>query len=238
MSKSQKQQTNKQIKQETNKEHYERISEETFHSLKKLSKASDWKRFGKQDGIDVDIKPHPTSGYNYFKAHITIKAAPTVVSNTIWGLQDINEVRQFDTSATEFKTIEEINSNMRIDYAFAQMTWPVSHRDMIYLLCRRNDPNNENICYIWALSITEDSKIPKLTPKKRTIRMTVIGFFEFEGVKGFNVDNSPSTNVTRIIYGDPAGSMPLLIVNRSALIQVASILSWMNFKSLSLRSKL
>lgn len=228
------------------REQLEELGHRTFKHLKAKEKASGWEQcFHRKKGPLAEMRiwsmpyPRKSSALNMYKGITVVPdISPARLQEEIWNLTDARRIREFDDVVRDYRVLEEVHACLRVDHCQARLPWPVWNRHVTYAIFRSPpagvegpeaqwsaglDLEEGRKCHVWAVAVRHRQE-PQLPVK--TLQMRLMGYFGFEALPGHDVDSSPGTRITRIIFGDPAGSMPAWLVRRQAQTQAQGIVDW------------
>ena len=233
-------------------EEYDRPLDATLSMvLSLMAETKGWEKEklpGKGHGdLQMDSREYK-NGVRIFRGSRTIPGSCTHLTDIIWNISEEDAIAT-DNFLSEWRPLRA-TKDTRIDYAHVQLPWPIWNREAFYVIRRKSlSPKTE---VIWATSV-KGVELPVSLRKSKTVRMEVSvspvhlsgeNPDEFTISKVFGLvhvqEVAPNRcRVTRLIFGDPGGSIPNAITNRMGSNQVAELLAFMaNQSSHQVRSRL
>ncbi len=158
-----------------------------------------WQEAINSDGIIVWERTVRGSSFYEFKGETIIPANITEILKILW---DINAFPKWLPDVIKVEIIQEIDDDTIIYYDATAFPWPISDRDCIIRIHKKNSANG--VIEV-TLNGLQDFKVPNI---KGTIRVSEL--------RGKYLLESLGQDKTKILYQlfyDPAGRISPLIVN-------------------------
>jgi len=171
-----------------------------------LNTDENWNTVNETDNILTQKKILSSNDVACFKSSGFVNTTMNTLLKFIWNIYDnYNNIKQYDPDISKFDIIENLSENTRICYQVNNLSWPCSPREFIYLQTKII-MNNE--CYILMYSV-DSIKYNQLRDEEN-VKAYII-------VSGFCIkERKTGCEIHRITHIDPAGSIPLSIVNNNA----------------------
>jgi ribosome-associated toxin RatA of RatAB toxin-antitoxin module len=158
-----------------------------------------WQEVINSDGIVVWERAVEGSSFNEFKGETIIPVNKTEVLKILW---DIKAFPKWLPDVTKAEIIKEINDDTIIYHDTTTFPWPISDRDCIIRINKRNISNR---AIEVKLNDIKDFNIPN---SDGTVRVNDLrGRYSLESL------GQENTKISYQLYYDPAGRIPSMIVN-------------------------
>ncbi|MBD1581525.1 START domain-containing protein [Pseudoalteromonas sp. S16_S37] len=173
--------------------------------------AAQWQTWRETADIKVSTLPH-ASGINYIQVEASFDAATVDVLLNV--MNDTQAASKWLSSSRFVDVIARPNSAEAVVYTYFDSPWPVSDRDMLTHSCLSQLSANQ-----YRLDILSTSAYP--APESKALRISPVqGYWLL-------TQTPQGLQIKHQIYADPNGSLPIWLVNNTALKNIIK-----SFKSL------
>ncbi len=165
-----------------------------------------WRKISQKDGIKVYTKQTKDSPIQYLRAKGKIEAS---VENICAILRNVEHATKWTPNLLVRRYVENISDTEAILYDVSNMPWPVIDREMV--LHHKLSTSADKEFLVLSFKSIEH---PSMKKKTENIRAQVkLGEIKFKPV-----DGGEKTYIEMTVLVDPAGSIPVWVVN---LLQVS-----------------
>jgi hypothetical protein len=181
------------------------IDNQKFNFLQQLLKDNSWTHVQTVNGITIEKKMLTGSEIACFQSKGIINCKFEELMQYVWNIyNDKENVCYFDPDVTEYAIIKNIDDHTKICRQVNSLPWPMWSRESVYL---QKKITNVDASYIIMYSVDLDD-VP-VQPNKYVRSNINISAFVFEPYES-------CTMVRRIVHIDPAGNIPISIINSYA----------------------
>ncbi len=166
-------------------------------------KAQEWELQKDENGIKVYNKPNANSGFNSFKAVMTLDLP---AQKMLYFLQHIDQHPNAFPDTKELKILKRPNDTTQIQYSLTDAPWPVSDRDGIYKL---TFSTNRKTGVITSKGVA----LPTYLPEKKDI----VRIQKSETYWIITPISASKCQIEYIVHAEPGGSIPDWLANSAAI---------------------
>ncbi|NOU52402.1 hypothetical protein HG263_17915 [Pseudoalteromonas sp. JBTF-M23] len=178
--------------------------------------AAQWQAWRETTDIKVSILPH-TSGINYILVEAYFAGA--TVETLLNVMNDTQAAPNWLSSSRFVNVIARPTAAEAVVYTYFDSPWPVSDRDMLTHSCLSQLSENQ-----YRLDILSTTAYP--VPQSKAVRITPVqGYWLL-------TQTAQGLQIKHQIYAEPNGSLPIWLVNNTALNNILK-----SFKSLKTQIK-
>lgn len=189
-------------------EHVERTGEQKISELLSLETVTEgWEDLGTKDAVRSHRR-RTESGLYYIRGVGDIDfPAETIFELT----RDYSRKNQWDQMFMEGRVVRELTDHSRVLYELFSAPWPVTNRDFCYATYVRKEAE-------YIASVGFSVEVPSVPEVKGAVRahMEVGGFL-------FRRLSPTSTRVTYLLFMDPRGSIPQMVINSTQKKQTQNV---------------
>jgi hypothetical protein len=180
-------------------------SEEKINFVTNLINDDNWKLVSALEGITIERKPLLGNSIDCFRAYGMVNADQKELADIIWNkYNDMDSIKSSDSDISDYRIVDNIDSNTRICYQVNNLQWPLWPRESVYLQLR---VIRDNATYIYMYSIETDA-VPQQPDKFVRANINISAYVLIPCHSG--------CTVYRIAHIDPSGSLPVGIINSYA----------------------
>lgn len=186
-----------------------------YNYLIELMNNPKWEVIDGNDNIVTEELYMSNSEIKCYRSHGLVNSTAQTLMDFVWNTYNKASLQKYDADIKSFDVVvdwKNIDFNdkykrhikkmkPRMCYQIYSLPWPIWPRDALYLQCKKVDGDK---CWIFMFSVDSDLVPPHDDEYIRAkINIAAFGFIPEE--KG--------TRVYKIVHIDPAGSIPLGLVN-------------------------